>query len=122
MAIVTCPGCKKIVNDSSGKCPNCGQALKAGAVDKNSPAGKLRMLSSAFIVVSFVLLLVDFLGIGKTYVSGLLLGVGVVLHGASQAKMANDKNYIGKNKVIIIYVFGVILFLAGIFFLYMDLK
>jgi uncharacterized paraquat-inducible protein A len=121
MAMVTCPGCNKIVNDTSGKCPNCGQALKAGPTDKSTPAGKLRMISSALITVSFVLMLAELFDIGKTYISGLLLGVGIFLHGSSQAKMVNDKNYIGRKKVMIIYIFGVVLFLAGAVYFYVDL-
>jgi hypothetical protein len=66
--------------------------------------------------------MVELFDIAKTYVGGLLLGVGVFLHGVSQAKMADEEDYIGKRKVIIIYVAGVVLFLGGIFFLIMDLR
>jgi uncharacterized paraquat-inducible protein A len=122
MAMVDCPSCKKIVSDSSGKCPNCGKALKTGTADWNTPAGRLRIISSVLIVASFVLVIIDLLDIVKTYVSGLLLGAGIFLHGVSQAKMADDKDYIGRRKVIAIYVLGAIFFAAGIVFLYMDLK
>lgn len=122
MAMVDCPGCKKIVSDSSGKCPNCGKRLKTGTTDWNTPAGRLKIISSVLIVASFVLVIIDLFDIAKTYVSGLLLGAGIFLHGVSQAKMADDKDYIGKRRVIIIYVMGVIFFAAGIVFLYMDLQ
>ncbi|NLT13581.1 MAG: hypothetical protein GXY05_04490 [Clostridiales bacterium] len=121
MAMVDCPGCKKIVSDSSGKCPNCGKTLKAGTSDWNTPTGRLKMISSALIVASFILFLVEFFEVAKTYVGGLLLGAGVFLHGVSQSKMADDKDYIGKRKVMIIYVMGVLIFATGIVFLIMDL-
>lgn len=122
MAMVTCPNCKKIVNDASGKCPNCGKALKGGTVDKSTPSGKIKLASSVLITISCILLFLEFFEVGKTYIGGLLLGAGFILHGVSQAMLKNDESYIGKNKVIIIYVIGVAVFISGIFFLIMELR
>lgn len=122
MAMVTCPGCKKIVSDASGKCPNCKMVLKATASDWSTPSGKLRMISSALIVISFILVFIELFEVARTYISGILLGAGVFIHGVSQAKMVDDKNYIGKRKIMIIYALGVIIFAAGVVFLFMDLK
>lgn len=122
MGMVTCPGCNKIVSDASGKCPNCGYALKSGAGDRSTPSGRFKLISSALITVSAVLLFLELFDIARTYVGGMLLGAGVFAHGLSQAKLVDDEGYIGKRKVIIIYVLGAVFFIAGIVFLYMELK
>ena len=121
MAMVTCPGCKKIVDDASGKCPNCGKQLKSDAADKNTPAGKFRMISSVLIAASFVLLLLELFETARTYVGGLLLGAGIFFHGLSQAKLADEEDYIGKRKVLIIYIMGVAIFIGSAVYLIIRL-
>ncbi len=122
MAMINCPGCKRIVSDASGKCPNCGKALKSDAMGSSTPAGRFRIISSALIVISFVLLLIEFFDVAKTYIGVMLLGVGIFMHGASQSKLADDESYIGRRKVIGVYIAGVIIFVGGIAYLVVNLS
>ena len=47
MALVTCPHCKKTVDNTSNKCPNCNKTISYSAFDKNAPKYiKLQMLSN----------------------------------------------------------------------------
>jgi hypothetical protein len=84
MALVTCPKCKRTVSNTSNKCPNCGGALSYSAFDKNAPKHtKYHLLSNIFLGVSFVLLFAEFSSCGKTYVGGVLFGIGFLFQGLS---------------------------------------
>lgn len=124
MAIVTCPGCKKMVSDSSGKCPNCGAGLKSktGVSDKSTPAiKKLQTFNMVFMYVAGIMVLLDIFEIFTTYVGGLLLGSGIFVQAYLQYRKGKDEGNIEKRKVIAVVIVGVLTFAAGILNLYLAL-
>jgi len=70
---------------------------------------------------SAILLFLEFFDIAKTYVGGLLLGIGFFIQGLSIIKAEKAKGYKGKSKAKIIMGIGVVIFIAGIIFIYIDL-
>jgi hypothetical protein len=123
MAVVTCPKCKKMVSDTSGKCPNCGNTLKVHPLSKEaSLASKLHFASNAILGVSFLLLLLEYMNNTKTYVGGILFGGGFLLQGLSLLQREKEKDYDGKKRGKILIAVSVVLILIGGWFLYMDLK
>ncbi|SHH88223.1 zinc-ribbon domain-containing protein [Sporobacter termitidis DSM 10068] len=129
MAMVTCPKCKRIVNDTSKKCPNCGGPLGVGTggggsiFDKNAPKfKKLHLLSNVFLAVSCLLLLLEFGNVGKTYVGGVLFGVGFLLQGLSEAAREKEPGYVGKGRSKLIIGISVVLTLVGCLYFYLDLR
>lgn len=122
MAMVTCPKCKKIVSNTSQKCPNCGAPLRTRGVLPSKPADKkLKTISSILMYTSGLLLFLDLFSIAKTYVGGILLGCGFVLQGLAQAKAEKAEGFEGKSKTKYIEAIGVIIIIAGIVYLYFDI-
>ncbi|NLA87405.1 MAG: hypothetical protein GX847_09055, partial [Clostridiales bacterium] len=76
----------------------------------------------ALIVISFALLLMELLNVAETYNGVMLLGAGVFMHGASQSKLTDDEGYIGKRKVLGIYIAGVVIFIGGLVYLIVSLR
>lgn len=124
MAIITCPSCKKMVSDSSGKCPNCRAVLKSkmGASDKSTPAiKKLQTFNMIFMYVAGAMVLLEIFNIFTTYVGGLLLGIGIFIQAYLQYRKGKDEGDIEKRKVFVIIFVGLMTFAAGILNLYLAL-
>lgn len=122
MAMVTCPKCKRVVSNSAKKCPNCGNALSGSPFDMNAPKyAKLHLLSNIVLGASFILLFIEFVGMAKTYVGGLLFGAGFMLQGFSQLEKEKLKGYDGKKRGKLIIGISVVVSILGALFLYWDL-
>jgi len=117
MAMVTCPKCKKIVNNASKKCPNCGASLIPLS---SGTENKMRTIGSVLMVVSCVLLALDLFNVVKTYVGSPLLGISFFIQGLAMSKLKKETDE--KNKANVFIAAGVIFFLVGLVFLYMDLN
>jgi hypothetical protein len=122
MAMVTCPKCKRTVNSTANKCPNCGNVLSYSAFDKNAPKdARFHMLSNIFLGVSFVLLFMDFMNIAKTYAGGIVFGVGFLFQALSMLEKEKEKDFSGKKRGRLLFWISVVLILIGIGYLIFDL-
>lgn len=125
MAIITCPGCNKMVSNTSGKCPNCGAVIKSKMTevsDKSSPAiKKLQTFNMAFMYIAGAMVLLEIFNIFTTYVGGLLLGIGIFFQAFLQYRKGKDEGADESRKIIAIVVVGVLTFAAGILNLYLAL-
>jgi hypothetical protein len=123
MALVTCPKCKKSVDNATNKCPNCGGTLSYSAFDKNAPKdAKLHMASNVALVVAFLLLMMEFVANIKSYVGGILFGVGFMLHGLSLLEKEKQKDYDGKKRGKILVWVSVVITALGVVYLILDLR
>ncbi len=112
----------------AAKCPKCGGEL--GASDKTcpkcgTPAGTtpatemIRKASTAVMTVGAALVVLDFLGVVRTYVGTLLIGIGFLIYAFYQRDLARVS---GEKKTLILsIVIGIIATAAGIAFLVVDL-
>ena len=123
MALVTCPRCKKTVSNTTNKCPNCGNTLSYSAFDKNAPKhAKLHMASNVALVIAFVLLMLEFLSGIKSYVGGILFGVGFMFHALSLLEKEKDKDYDGKKRGKLLIWISVGVIALGVVYLILDLR
>lgn len=83
---------------------------------------KLQLASTILLAVGCILLFIETFNVCKTYVGGLLIGVGFLLNALSHKQRAKDENYEAKNKPLIVGIMAVVLILAGILFIYLDLR
>lgn len=123
MALVTCPKCKRTVSNTSNKCPNCGGTLSYSAFDRNAPKhAKYHLLSNVFLGISFVLLFAEFFNLGKTYVGGVLFGVGFLFQGLSMLEKEKEEGYDGKKRGKLLLWISVVLIIIGVVFFILDLR
>ena len=123
MALVTCPKCKKIVDNASNKCPNCGKVLSYSALDKNAPSyARMHLVSNVLLVVSCVLLLIEFMGGIKTYVGGIVFGAGFLLQGLALMEREKVEGYDGKKRGWIAVIIAIVFIAAGTVYLILDLR
>lgn len=122
MPMVTCSKCKKIVNDSSKKCPNCGAILRPGTVDMSDPENKkIYTVNKVLLYGGSILVVLDLLNFIKTYVGGIVLGFGIMMLGFLQLKSVKKEGAGSKTKAIIVIAMGAIVFIVGFISLYYSI-
>lgn len=123
MATTNCPKCKKSVTDTDKTCPHCGANVSLSLFSKEAPLSrKLHNLSTLIMAISAALLIVEIADIAKTYVGGILLGIGFLLEGVAQGVRDKEEKCTIKSKAKMIMVFALVIMAASVAFLILDLR
>jgi hypothetical protein len=89
---------------------------------KPSDIKTLHVISTVIMSVSTVLLLLELFEVFKTYVGGVFLGVGFLIEGFARIKMEKAGEHSPQNKPAVVIGIGIFIILAGLVYLYIDLK
>lgn len=97
--------------------------LKPKGDGKKAPPYKtLHTLSTVLMAISCLLLLIEMLEMGKTYVGGVLLGIGFLLEAFSRRIKERTEGHNPQNKPALIFGIAAFVIVAGFVFLYLDLR
>lgn len=96
---------------------------KPTSPEKKTPTSKvLHLASNAVMGVSALLILLEMFAVAKTYVGGLLLGIGFLLEAFARMQKNKEGQRDVRDKPFVVLGIAVGIFILGIVFLILDLR
>lgn len=97
--------------------------IKKKTPGKKEPVSKiLHIISTVVMGISAALLILEMFDIAKTYVGGVFLGVGFLIEAFSRKHKEKEGEHDPQNKPTIVFIIAGFIILAGLVYLYLDIK